>query len=72
MPIEQMKLMSTLTQNENPRGAARGFSCLIILNGKTRPLGSLPFSPRCQTICICNKLLHSPQQKGQMKLIIPR
>ena len=30
------------TQIENPRVPARGFSCLIILDGKTGPSGTLP------------------------------
>ena len=35
MRIDKRNCCSYGTQNENPRVAARGFSCLIILDGKT-------------------------------------
>ena len=51
MPIGKRKLVSTLAQNEPPRVAARGGSCLVILNGKTKPSGLLPFNSHRQAIC---------------------
>ena len=42
-----MKLLFPIrnAQSENPRVSARGFSCLVISDGKTRPSGLLPFEP---------------------------
>jgi hypothetical protein len=40
--IRQKEVNSNANTNENPRVAARGFSCLFILDGKTKPSGLSP------------------------------
>ena len=51
--------------------AARGGSCLIIYNGKTKPFRLITVLPYHQAICICSKLLHLPKRKEWKKLNIP-
>ena len=61
----------THTKTKPHEIAARGVSCLIIYNGKTKPSRLITVLPYRQAICICSTLLHLPKRKGQRKQNVP-
>ena len=61
----------THTKTKPHEIAARGVSCLIIYNGKTKPSRLITVFPYRQAICICSTLLHLPKRKGQRKRNVP-